>query len=282
MRPFLAVFIALLASPVAAAVFDPGTLPRVSAHPGGPAYYDTPFYANAFRLGGWMEYGPNEWGSDVITNGNAQFDGNGFPKYLNAGKKLRATIWGLHVGSWRDALGRGRLELRWKGAGDLRLAGAPLAFDAAASSGAADGVLTDGRRVYRTSGDYAAGWIEVHAISAPITDVALWLPDPADPQRKSLVDQRWHPTFLARLRDEPWGVIRTMGMTSTNGNPEQDWSDRRQPAHGRASGVINRRNPAPGVVRWTESGAAEVDVEVVHGCGKRFPCRMRAGWGFGL
>ncbi|KGK42895.1 hypothetical protein LH51_03995 [Nitrincola sp. A-D6] len=64
---------------------------------------------------------------------------------------------------------------------------------------------------------------------------------------KSLTDADfWHPDFLDRLHDIDDSVIRTMGLTDTNGSPEQDWQDRRLPGHIFSVGVLNTRSPVPG------------------------------------
>jgi len=64
----------------------------------------------------------------------------------------------------------------------------------------------------------------VHAIDPanPITDIKVWLPDPADPQHQSLEGQLFHPTFLQRLADADWGFIRFMNFMETNANPQQE------------------------------------------------------------
>ena len=141
------------------------------------------------------------------------------------------------------------MVLTWKGRADIRLSGA-TAYLASESDGAATGSRLDGRRVYRFTGDAALSDLVVHAIdeSQPITDIKVWLADPADPENASLEGELWHPTFLERLRDENWGVIRATTMTHTDASPQIRWSDRRRPDHVFANGILNTRNPAPGAV----------------------------------
>jgi hypothetical protein len=88
--------------------------------------------------------------------------------------------------------------------------------------------------------------VRVHAITAPITDIKVWLPDPAAPHTRSLENQLFHPAFLARVNEAPWGLIRFMDWGMTNASPVQDWTDRRRPGHAFAVGVMNPRAPATG------------------------------------
>jgi len=259
----IAVLLIALAS--AAFAFDPGTLPEVGYHPGGIAYWDTPFFANALYNGGqWLEYAPGEWGRSIDLWNNPQFDANGLPQYLNPGKQLRGICYALHSNydnrpaAWprRSTLAEGRVVLAWRGDADIRLRGGT--FLAGESSGASTGRLVDGRRVYRYSGGSHLEWLEVHEINAaaPIRDIKVWLADPADPANRSLEGQIYHPTFLARLRDADWGFIRFMNFLDTNANPQRDWSDRRPPTHCFMTGVLNPRSPASGFEGRRGSGVA--------------------------
>ncbi|MBX7245518.1 MAG: hypothetical protein K1X53_08460 [Candidatus Sumerlaeaceae bacterium] len=252
---------------VHAAGFDPSTLPQVGYHPSGLAYYDTPFFANALHTGGhWMEYQPGgPWGNDIQASGNPQFDNNGFPKYLNPGLNLRAICFGLHVGygdrpsTWpgRYKFAQGRVVLMWKGDADVRL-NSGGAFQAGQSNGPATGRLVDGRRVYVFPSNGSVQFVEVHDIntSSPITDMKVWLSDPANPSGASLENQLYHPTFLARLADADWGFIRFMNFLDTNSSPVRDWADRRPPTHCFMSGVLNTRAPATGFSGNRTTGVA--------------------------
>ncbi|MBX3728878.1 MAG: hypothetical protein KF858_06810 [Candidatus Sumerlaeia bacterium] len=244
------------ATPSRGDAFDPRTLPEVGYHPSGISYWDVPFFADAMRnAGGWIEFAPNQWGNYIPTWNQPQFDANGAPRFLNPDRRLRALTFGLHVdtdnrpATWprRNGPCIGRVVVEWKGAADIRTnaGGTFLADD---SNGPGTGRLEDGRRVFRFSGGAWLQFIEIHDIDPdnPPTDIRVWLPDPADPMNRSLEGQLFHPTFLARLADEDWGFIRFMNMTETNGNPEQDWSDRRPPSHLFFSGTMNPRAPATG------------------------------------
>ena len=74
---------------------DPQALPQVSYHPGGAAYWDRPYFANAMTSGSWVDQNFQTlpyWSS-------AQFDANGFPQTLLAGQtEIRAIVNGLHAG----------------------------------------------------------------------------------------------------------------------------------------------------------------------------------------
>jgi hypothetical protein len=245
----------LLATFPAGWAFEPTSLPPAGYQPGGIAYWTAPYLANAMACGAWIEYEEGQWGEGIEWWGSPQFDVNGFPRYLNPGRKLRATLFGLHCTygnrppTWPDRSGpaQGHVVLAWRGSADIRLDGGT--YLAGESSGPAQGRLTDGRRVYRYEAGDHLQWLEIHDIDPdrPVTDIKVWLPDPADPANQSLENQLFHPLLLARLADRSWGQIRFMDWLETNGNPQQDWADRRRPACCFQTGVLNPRNPAPGV-----------------------------------
>jgi hypothetical protein len=264
-------------SPRRAEALDPSTLPQVGYHPSGIAYWDSPFFGNALYNGGfWMEFAPFQWGSTIPSWNTAQFAPNGAPLYTNAGLNLRALTYGLHTqygdrpATWpnRGVLATGHVVLTWQGNADIRLNGA---FQAGESSGAATGQLLNGRRVYLYTGNNTVGSVEIYGIDAgnPVTNIKVWLPDPADPEHASLEGRLFHPTFLARLADANWGFLRFMNMTNTNGNPEQDWVDRRLPSHLFMTGVLNPRAPATGSPGNRETGMAwELAVALCNESGK--------------
>ncbi len=245
----------LLGSALNARAFDPSTLTEVGLGLGGNAYWSRPAFANALWAGeGWLEYGAGQWGTSVFFEGNPQFDTNGLPKYLNLGKKLRAVVFALHANpsprpaTWPDRtlLARGKVVITWQGDADIRANGGTYLI--AESSGAQTGRLVNGRRVYRFSGGSRMDSLTVEDINAsnPITDLKVWLPNPADPDNQSLENQLFHPTFLARLGDAPWAFLRFMDWIDSNSSPQRDWADRRSPRHVFQQGVLNRRAPATG------------------------------------
>jgi hypothetical protein len=259
----MGIFLVLLAmaaaqaGPAAAAV-DPATLPQVSYHPAGPFYWERPYFANAVTSGFWID---QTWTPVPIWN-DPQFDAHGYPQFLQPGQVLRAVVSGLNSGynggppSWPDvqAIFRGHLVLTWRGNADLRLLGPAGActYLASESSGPATGLLTDGRRVYRCTQPVAA--VDVIALASPLTDLELWLPDPADPQNASLEGQLFHPSFLGHVNEKPWGYIRFMDWAATNASPVQDWTDRRRPGHAFGMGVLNPRPPAAGFTGNRQTG----------------------------
>lgn len=261
---FLFIVIVHLIPATGLCAIDPVTLPVVGHHPGGINYWSTPYFANALHMGnGWLEYGPGEWGNRVESWNNPQFDANGYPQYLNSGLQLRAVIYPLHAnygssrpGTWphRSGPAEGKIVLTWHGNADIRLNGGTYIGDE--SSGSSTGILGDGRRVYQFDGN--SGWINVYDIDPgnPITDIKVWLPDPADPVNQSLEGHLYHPTFLERLSDRDWGFIRFMKFQQTSANPQQDWSDRRPPTHMNMSGILNPRSPADGFQGSRGSGVA--------------------------
>ncbi len=259
----LLVWLGLLAIGAGQAFTESG-LPPLGVNLGGVTYYTTPYFADAAsQAGGWLEYATTEFGTAVPTFGSPQFDANGCPKYLNAGKKLRLILYGLNANyfnrpaTWplRDELANGKIVLVWTGDADIRLNNAT--FLAAESSGASTGRLVNGRRVYRKVA--ASGmWLNVEDINAanPITKIKAWLPDPADPQNATLEGKLFHPTFLARLTEGNWAFLRMMGWASTNADPEVDWSDRRLPTYLMQTGILNPRSPATGFAGNRITGVA--------------------------
>jgi hypothetical protein len=271
MRPaarFLSFFLIVSATAAVAQSFDPRILRPVGYHPGAVAYYTVPYFADAFAQGGgWLTFTGNDFGTEADLS-SAQFDENGYPRQLNSGEKLRAILFGLNANysfrppSWplRDGSTRGRVVVTWKGNADLRLVS--CSFSSAGSSGAETGALADGRRVYLCNGENETlQSLEVHAISTPLTEVHVWLPavdDPATTEKEnethSLEGEVFHPLLLRRLADADWAFIRFMDWGSTNASPQQEWTDRRRPAHAFRTGVLNRRSPGAGSPGDRETG----------------------------
>jgi hypothetical protein len=215
---------------------------------------DTPFANVAMTAGNWMQYVPPAWGSVVYTWGNPQFDANtNLPRYLNPGTRLRLLLFPMNANyfnrpsSWpaRTNIAVGKILVEWTGRADIRLNTGT--FVPAESSGPATGSLTDGERMYLTSGSVSM-WIEIHSIDPmnPVTSLKVWLPDPSNPTVTTLRGQFFHPTFLERLADFPFSFIRAMDWIHANGSPMQDWSDRRLPSHFNQTGALHPRAPAAG------------------------------------
>ena len=152
---------------------------------------------------------------------------------------------------------QGRYVLTWKGSADIR-AGYGMEY---VSGDAKEGVVLNGRRVYKTlAGSAPNGFrVEVRALGGTqITDIRVSMPDPADPWNRSLETGTFHPTFLARIADKNWAYIRFMNMLSCNGNPQRDWVDRRKPNHCFQEGVIRTRTSAPADYVIYDDGAGTV------------------------
>ena len=276
--------VSLLAAlaPAVHAQIDPATLRPVGYHPNVIAYYNAPYFANALYQGGeWLEFTGTEFGTPVDSR-TSQFE-HGYPRSLQAGQKLRAIVYGLNAdygyrpAAWpsRTRLAKGRIVVTWRGNADVRLTG--CRFTPNGSSGAETGALADGRRSYLCTGpDESTQTIEVHAIAAPITEIRVWLAPPDDPstpvnesETGSLEGQLFHPLLLQRIADADWAFVRVMDWGATNASPQQDWSDRRLPAHVFMSGVLNTRAPAPGADGNRETGVAwELMVALANATGR--------------
>jgi hypothetical protein len=110
--------------------------------------------------------------------------------------------------------------LTWQGDADIRLTGAT--FQASSSNGPATGSILNGRRAYlNPAGNLPSLTVEAVNPALPVRDIKVWLPDPADPMQRSLEGTFWHPNFLARLRDLPFGHLRMMDLGETNQNPSR-------------------------------------------------------------
>lgn len=233
-------------------------------------YTSSPFTDTARTGGGWLEFGPAEWGSGVYFYNNdgtknPQFNARGLPNYLNPGKSLRLLLWPYNVNAsgrpatWptKGGTGVGKWVVTWKGNADIRLNDAS-SFVAAESSGASTGSLLDGRRVYQVGAKDRGGNITVEAVNTPVTDLKVWLPDPADPTNRSLENsgQFWHPDFLGNLYELDFAFLRFMDWGATNQSPLVDWADRRLPDFVPQYGELNRRSPAPGYAGDRKTGIA--------------------------
>jgi len=247
----------LLCAVAAPAQIDTAILRPVAYHPNIVAYFNAPYFANALFAGGeWFEFTGSEFGTSVDYN-TPQFV-NGYPQSLKPGQKLRAFLMGLNINyafrpaAWpaRNSLMKGRIVVTWKGNADVRLSNGT--FVPSGSSGGATGSLLDGRRIYQLSGNDSLQTVEVHAITAPITEMRVWLAQ----NDTSLEGQLFHPLLLQRIADADWSFIRFMDWGETNGSPVRDWSDRRLPSHVFQAGILNPREPASGAGGNRTTGVA--------------------------
>ncbi len=212
----------------------------------------TPFANTMLTSRDWQRSTSSNWGSPALyfrSDGtrDPQFDVNGYPQFVNQGELLRALMWPFGMGPTKPAgwpsridTGLGIWTVTWKGRADIRLNNAQFV----SGNGSSTGMLTDGRRVYRLSAPFDNNYLEVSAVDPanPITDIKVWLPDPADPQQQSLEGHFWHPAFLRTI--EGMNHLRFMDWGHTNSSPQRDWVDRRLPGHRHQLGVLNRRAAA--------------------------------------
>jgi len=260
----------LLVAVSAGAQIDTAILRPVGYHPSNVAYFNTPYLSNALAQGGeWYSFTASEFGTPVNYN-TAQFV-NGYPQFLNSGERLRALLFGLNIedpfrpAAWpaRNTLARGRIVVTWNGTADIRLVNGT--FQTTGSSGAATGSLTNGRRIYLCTGNnQSTQSLEVHAIGTPPSNIKVWLAPVDDPATSgtnenltgTLEGQFFHPLLLQRIADADWGFIRFMDWGATNASPQQDWVDRRVPAHIFMNGIINARQPSATAQGDRETGIA--------------------------
>ncbi len=260
---------------------------RVGMGLGGISYFSTSPFADTMRSAGdWMEF-DTDFGKRVSYRNsdgsrNPQFNENGFPNYLHPGKRLRTLCWpyglngnGSRPSGWplRNKQGVGKWVLTWKGNADIRLGSGT--FVAAESTAPAAGNAVDGRRVYLLTASDRGGDLTVESIVTPVTDIKLWLPDPAAPLDRSLENapSTWHPEFLASLGG--MNHLRMMDWGETNASPQRDWSDRRLPSFRNQHGILHPRSPAEGVVNFTNSEGQPVYFSGNRGTGMAFEHMVR-------
>ena len=247
--------------------FDPSILTEVGMNVSELFSYSHPPFANSLltSYGNWLECNSsNSWGTSVAIWNNAQFDVNGYPKYLKLGTTLRgvvfanATTYDNRPSTWpfRGKLALGKVLITWRGEADIRAAQGT--FVSGESNGASTGRLINGRRTYMCTNTLYIQSITINDINSnsPPTDIKVWLPDPANPNGATLEGQYFHPTYLARLADAHWAFLRFMKWTETMNSPQQDWSDRRLPTHVFQQGRLNPRPPVTGGVSNEYTGVA--------------------------
>lgn len=115
------------------------------------------------------------------------------------------------------------------------------------SSGAATGLLKNGRRVYMC-GDNTMYYVTIHAMSDsdPVTKLAVWSPDPEAPKERWLPSTSiFHPQFIKHLTTNApnWRLYRFMDWLETNANTNRDWIDRNLPTHVNFGTVLADRGP---------------------------------------
>ena len=244
---------------------DPKEIPLLAVGAGGIAYYTQPLFANAVYIEdrNWMvSNSGNRVYSKYFNWAPGQVNVNGYPQYLlpnqtffvqpgqnmNYGAPLNAVI-------QRNKPFEGLVCLTWEGDADIRIvsAGSGFGFVSSLSGGnPSTGRIVNGKRYYRSGTNPNGYTIEIVSINSVtgLSKVRAWMPDPTDPNNKTLEpavgqpEPIFHPTYLKVI--EPFKDIRFMDWAATNASPVQDWADRRLPTHSFMEGVINRRGPTPG------------------------------------
>ena len=219
-----------------------------------------PYFCDFLKIDSrnWLIHGANDWTGLIQELNPKLINRDGYPITMPSGTYVNAKGETVNVpdggylftnpGQGGDSAARatykGRYVLQWKGEADIRATNGMEYL----SGDSETGVVRDGKRIYQTQGESIPNGVrvEIRALGdTPITGIRLSMPDPHDPWNQSLEEGLFHPTFLQRIADTDWAYIRMMTLIHANGNPQQDWSDRRRPNHCFQEGVINTRTPAP-------------------------------------
>jgi hypothetical protein len=224
----LAVFSAIAVVTVHAVT---GNFPEIQLGLSGISRHGQARFANALYMApNWQTNASGGWTwRDVLQ---PQVDTKGYPQYVLSGIPLVALP--LYDASpfEQATMCKGRFSLMWEGEADIRLPYATLV------SGSVSGVELDGRREYRSVDGAGTRMITyIYAINTnnPPRKIRLWLPDPSDPDNKSLAPEPgqpepiFHPTYLDVVR--PFRLVRFMDWLLTNNNPSRNWDDRRAGTH---------------------------------------------------
>ncbi len=149
-------------------------------------------------------------------------------------KAIRGIVYGLHDPNTSPTVGVWTVS--WTGVADVRSA---CTFLPSLSTVSSDGLVANGTRAYNCTAG-GPGWITIYDIDSsiyPLSQLFVGMPDPASPLQSSLApDTLFYPTYIQRIKEKSWAFYRTMDLTVTNDNPQQDWIDRRLPSHLMASG----------------------------------------------
>jgi hypothetical protein len=238
-RRLLAHSLGLLAAGIHAQAGAESTqTPEMGLGLGGVTYYSRAWvFADALKMEsrGWMINGQ--------TIPLTQLDANGFPTVTGTFDAIP-----FQNNAHPLAHPKGIYVVTWEGSGDVTLPGAQLIAGSSA----------EGRRVYRLN-QPSGGGLPIRLVNNSTSDhvrnVHVWMPDPADPNNRSLepADGQpaplWHPDYLAHLQADAhrFGWLRFMDWSSTNNNPQMQWSDRRPATHAFATGSHNfKALPVPG------------------------------------
>ncbi|HEY0007263.1 MAG TPA: hypothetical protein VGB55_00940, partial [Tepidisphaeraceae bacterium] len=218
-----------------------GDYAEVGMNLSGVHYYAAYWpFADALKMEtrGWMNGPTSNYGSVP----NASLDARGNPTitgsfhaqpFQNSGNPIRAP--------------RGLYTVTWTGNGTVGLsnAGTPV-------SQSLDGPVKT--RTYRLTSGHPIVTMTNNGpvtdangvVTAGVGDVHVWMPDPTDPQNKSLVpvegrEQLFHPDYLKQIKSlgDKIGYLRFMDWGNTNSSPQVNWSDRRPADHQFAAGNTN-------------------------------------------
>ena len=205
------------------AATNPIELPRLGMGLGGIAYYANGYvFADALRMEtrGWR-YVDND---APVPPGHLNAEG-----YVTTGRPHYAQP--FQNNAIPAPLGPhpvGRYTVTWDGDGEVIL---PEHRSA--------GFVGDRRTEYDVREPRRTG-LRINVLprpgGEPVTDIRVWLPDPADPSRSLAPEPGesgplYHPMYVDHLREDGIGVIRFMDWLATNNNAQRTWADRRPPGH---------------------------------------------------
>jgi len=224
-------------------------------HGYGISYWGQTHFANWLYSTSWEWEDIKKHVKISHINKPDQINKNWYPIFLNKGQILEIIPW-QNMGIWNRPKSwprinqqyTWRVKLTWKGNADIRVINWNQVFWSKTGS------EINWIREYIMDKSWNGVRIQIHHIDInnPITDIKLWLPDPTDPNNKTLEGKLWHPYLDQMLKKRKWSFYRFMNENNTNGSPVRDWIDRRLPDNGFMNWVINPRSPAEGIILWTD------------------------------
>ncbi len=226
---------------------------EVALNLGGIFYY-SPFwpFADALKMEsrGFMQNAARDFNNTRVATGNLDNLGFVIPAGTYNAKPFQNSFHPTGAPS-------GLYTVTWQGTGDVTLR---------VSNGNEATLVDSGpnRRVYRITDGRVR--IQVNNVATGgdyVRDIHAWMPDPTDPQNKSLEPTAanpnpfWHPQYIEHLQEVAGeaGYFRYMDWLETNASPQVNWADRRPANSAFANGNTNYKAlNVPGIADTTKFG----------------------------